>query len=128
MLKEAVGRLGIYRWNSVSVVVPGRSPSQCRERWMFRIGPGLKKSPFEAWEDRLIIDEREKQGNHWASIALKLPGRTSCSVKNRWYSVLKKTVKRGKSTRSLQEPLPFDIDSLLSHPVPRSRPSTWVQS
>jgi hypothetical protein len=121
LLRDAVTRFGLYRWNSVAAVIPGRSPTQCRERWMFRIGPGLNKSPFQEWEDELIIRERERVGNHWTSIAAKLPGRTSCSVKNRWYSVLKKHQKRAKMAKQTRQMMPFDIPSLLCHPIqPRS--------
>jgi hypothetical protein len=89
MLSFAVQRYGTSQWDAVSGVIPGRGPTQCRERWMFRIGPGLNKAPFQTWEDDLILRARRKLGNHWALIATKLPGRTSCAVKNRWYSVLR---------------------------------------
>jgi hypothetical protein len=95
----------------VATLIPGRTPTQCRERWMFRIGPGLNKAPFQDWEDELIIKEREKLGNHWTSIAGKLPGRTSCAVKSRWYSVLK------NRQAQLREANALDITSLLSRPV-----------
>jgi hypothetical protein len=86
---------------------------------MFRIGPGLNKGPFEGWEDDLIIRERERVGNHWTSIAAKLPGRTSCAVKNRWYSVLKKQQRRARRPRPRQQSAAFDIASLLAHPCSR---------
>ena len=76
-------------WDQVAKYVQGRTPKQCRERWVYRLRPELKKTPFEPWEDELINEERKKIGNCWTIIAQKLPGRTSCSVKNRWYTVLK---------------------------------------
>ena len=76
-------------WEELSKQIPGRSAKQCRERWQFRLHPDVNKAPFEPWEDALIIRERQFGGNHWAQIALKLPGRTSCAVKNRWYTVLR---------------------------------------
>jgi hypothetical protein len=90
LLKAAVQRLGTSHWDAISSVVKGRTATQCRERWLFRLSPGLKKAPFEKWEDELIIAQREKMGNHWTAIASCLPGRTSCAVKNRWYTVLRK--------------------------------------
>jgi hypothetical protein len=113
LLRNAVGQYGIHQWDSVTSEIAGRSSAQCRERWLFRISPGLNKSPFEQWEDDIIIKEREKIGNHWTVIALQLPGRTSCAVKNRWYSVLRKQRRSGERWQSTK----FDILHLLSHPV-----------
>jgi hypothetical protein len=92
MLRDAVAQYGTSHWDSVSAVIPGRTATQCRERWLFRISPGLNKGPFEQWEDDLICRERRSLGNHWTAIAGKLHGRTSCSVKNRWYSALRRRV------------------------------------
>lgn len=80
-------------WEHLSKKVPGRSPKQCRERWLFRLSPQVSKLPFEKWEDELIVIERLRLGNHWTLIAQKLPGRTSCAVKNRWYTVLRERVR-----------------------------------
>ena len=90
LLTNAVMTYGINKWDTVAKEIPGRSSTQCRERWLYRISPGLKKTPFEPWEDDLIITERKLIGNRWSQIASKLPGRTSCSVKNRWYTILKR--------------------------------------
>ena len=116
LLRAAVGRFGINHWDAVAATIPGRTATQCRERWMFRISPGLKKTPFEYWEDELIIRERGRLGNHWTQIAAKLPGRTSCSVKNRWYTVLRKHNPVDEVVPEEKEPeaRPFDIQSLLS--------------
>ena len=90
LLLMAVYKYGTVKWGTVSKCVQGRAPNQCKERWFFRLSPDLKKTPFEEWEDSLIIALRSKYGNHWTLISSKLPGRSSCSVKNRWYTVLRK--------------------------------------
>lgn len=76
-------------WEELSKKIPGRTAKQCRERWQFRLHPDVSKMPFQPWEDDFIINERLTNGNHWARIASMLPGRTSCAVKNRWYTVLR---------------------------------------
>jgi hypothetical protein len=53
------------------------------------LNPEVRRSPFEKWEDELIRSEKQRIGNHWSLIAQLLPGRTACSVKNRWYTVLR---------------------------------------
>jgi hypothetical protein len=124
LLRSAVNRFGAGQWDFIAAVIPGRSALQCRERWNFRIGPGLNKMPFEQWEDALIIRERERYGNHWTLISSHLPGRTSCAVKNRWYSVLRKHYRSGTPERQAAE-IPMTVADLLSHPVcPRAEVST----
>jgi hypothetical protein len=93
---------------------------------LFRIGPGLNKAPFQEWEDELIIKEREKLGNHWTSIANKLPGRTSCAVKSRWYSVLKNRQGHPRETRPAPEANALDITNLLSRPVRTELIGAWT--
>jgi hypothetical protein len=115
LLRNAVNRFGTEQWDIVATEIPGRSATQCRERWLFRISPGLNKNPFEKWEDELIIRERETLGNHWTLIASHLPGRTSCAVKNRWYSVLRKH--SHKWTAAVEHEA-FRFETLLSYPVP----------
>ena len=88
-LKEAVKIQTPIYWDIVARYVGGRTPKQCRERWVYRLNPDLKKTNFEIWEDEIIMKERLEVGNHWIKIASKLPGRTSCAVKNRWYTVLR---------------------------------------
>jgi hypothetical protein len=116
LLRSAVTRFGAGQWDIIAAVIPGRSANQCRERWNFRISPGLNKGPFEKWEDDLIIEERERYGNHWTLISSHLPGRTSCAVKNRWYSVLRKHYRK-RNIEKHTPALPFTLADLLSHPV-----------
>ena len=92
-LRDAISKVqGNISWEDISKSVPGRNPKQCRERWLYRLCPGVNKTPFQKWEDELIVLERQKIGNHWTAIAAKLPGRTSYAVKNRWYTVLRNRI------------------------------------
>ena len=92
-LKNAIALVkGNISWEDISKKVPGRNPKQCRERWLYRLCPGVNKTPFQKWEDELIVLERQKIGNRWTAISAKLPGRTSYAVKNRWYTVLRNRV------------------------------------
>ena len=85
LLIEAMKDASPVVWDVIAAKVPGRSPIQCRERWKYRLKPGLNKSKFQRCEDVLILKEQRRLGNKWTLIANKLPGRTAVSVKNRWY-------------------------------------------
>lgn len=88
-LMKAVKNSNPIIWDVVAEKVEGRTPTQCKERWFYRLHPDVKKTKFQKWEDRIIINERNIVGNHWTIISNKLPGRTPYAVKNRWYSVLR---------------------------------------
>jgi hypothetical protein len=75
-------------WEAVAARV-GHTAKQCRERWLVKLNPDVRRSHFEKWEDELIRAERQRIGNHWSLIAQLFPGRTACSIKNRWYTVLR---------------------------------------
>jgi myb proto-oncogene protein len=72
----------------------GRTPKQCRERWTYHLDPSLKKGQWTAEEDRVIVEQNEKLGNRWASIAAHLEGRTPNDVKIR-----RQTLKRRQKVR-----------------------------
>ena len=110
-LRQAISMVkGNISWEDISKKVPGRNPKQCRERWLYRLCPGVNKTPFQKWEDELIVIERQKIGNHWTAIASKLPGRTSYAVKNRWYTVLRNRISHSavKSTGQSQKYAPVN--------------------
>lgn len=89
VLLNAVSGKSNINWDYIASIDGKHTPKQCRERWLVKLNPEVRRSPFESWEDDLIQSERQKIGNHWSLIAQLLPGRTSCSVKNRWYTVLR---------------------------------------
>jgi hypothetical protein len=89
LLTTAVAQLGPRRWVAIAKFVQSRTPKQCRERWFDRIAPGIRREPFEPWEDAIIRESQGEMGNHWSRIAQRIPGRSSCAVKNRWYSGLR---------------------------------------
>jgi hypothetical protein len=85
----AVAQIGAQKWTDVAKFVPTRTSKQCRERWFDRLAPGIRREPFEPWEDTILLDAQKELGNHWSRIAQRLPGRSACAVKNRWYSGLR---------------------------------------
>jgi hypothetical protein len=105
LLTQAVARIGASKWIDIARFIPTRTPKQCRERWHNRLAPTLRREPFEAWEDQIIIDKQKMLGNRWTLIAQSLVGRSPGAIKNRWYAGLKGG--RGMTTDT--------VDSLAQH-------------
>lgn len=83
-LHQAVLKFGVDNWKTVSLVVPGRTGKQCRERWLTHMCPNVVHSEWSLMEDLILIQKQKDFGNKWSLIAKFLPGRSSSSVKNRW--------------------------------------------
>ena len=112
LIFEEMGRLGVViedvhkpvavraawlrNWGAISDHVPGRTPKQCRERWINHMDPSIKKGEWSNAEDVLIIKKQAELGNKWSLISKMLPGRTENAVKIRHKSLLRAAAKRTK--------------------------------
>ncbi|KAL4449321.1 hypothetical protein ABPG74_015703 [Tetrahymena malaccensis] len=81
---------GPQKWSLCSETIPGRSGKQCRERWFNNLNPNVKKGNWTADEDDMIFQGYLQHGSSWSRIAKNLEGRTENSVKNRFYSTVRK--------------------------------------
>eukprot|EP01155_Anaeramoeba_flamelloides_P028140 Anaeramoba_flamelloidesa831940_24.p1 GENE.a831940_24~~a831940_24.p1 ORF type:complete len:218 (-),score=43.61 a831940_24:39-692(-) len=77
-------------WPKIALVVEGRTPKQCRERWKNQLDPSLNHGPWTKEEDEILIQKHKELGNKWSQIKRLLPGRSDNMIKNRWNSTLRK--------------------------------------
>jgi hypothetical protein len=88
-LYEWVKMNGPNNWkNCVNFV--GRISKQCRERWYNVLNPFIRKGNWTKSEDKLLFDLYERYGTKWSKISKFFKGRTENSLKNRFYSTLRK--------------------------------------
>lgn len=75
-------------WNTIATYVPGRTPRQCRDRWMNYLKPGLKFDPWSKKEDEKLVSLVNSYGTHWTKMISFFPGRSTNAIKNRWHWLL----------------------------------------
>ena len=70
--------------------LPGRTPSQCRERWHNQLRPDIRRNAWSVSEEAQLIAEHKRVGNRWADIASAIEGRTENAIKNHWNATLRR--------------------------------------
>ena len=86
-------------WNSLAEIMTKeyncklRVGKQLRERWVNHLDPSVSKGYWEKAEEDILFEKQLAIGNKWSEIAKFLPGRTDNSVKNYFYSKLRRQVR-----------------------------------
>ena len=99
-LTVAVTELGTGDWNQISDClkvrfgIKIRSGKKCRERWINHMNPAVSKASWGGDEEKILFRSHEFYGNQWTEIARFLPGRTDNSVKNYFYTSLRRKMRR----------------------------------
>jgi len=102
-LLEWVDREGPTQWSLCAEYIKGRSGKQCRERWFNTLNPNVKKGNWSPEEDFIIFESYRQIGSQWTKIAAKIPGRTENSIKNRFYSTLRRICSQNKNASNTDE-------------------------
>lgn len=97
LLLESVRKNDGKNWKNIAKAVPGRSATQCSQRWR-RIQPYKLRQKWTKDEDKLILSLVEKHGLNWCLIASMLEGRTGKQVRERYLNKLDRNINRAKFT------------------------------
>ena len=84
-LIKLVNKYGAKKWNSIALSMEGRTGRQCRDRYKNYLAPFINKSEWTLEEDMLLVEKFREYGPCWSKISKFFVGRTSSSLKNRWY-------------------------------------------
>jgi hypothetical protein len=63
-------------------------------RWYNQLSPCITRSPWTVEEENILFISHSKLGNRWKDIAKIIRGRTDNSVKNHFYSTVRRSLRR----------------------------------
>ena len=115
LLMEWVKKNGAKNWTKCSEFVYGRSGKQCREHWNNSLNPVLKKGNWTSEEDFLIMFFYKKYNGSWKKIIYLFDGRTENSIKNRFFSQLRKIAGESMDSDERQLSSKIRLQTLLNY-------------
>jgi hypothetical protein len=112
LLRNWVNKHGAYNWTKCSEYIKGRSGKQCREHWNNSLDPELLKGQWTSEEDLLIMIFYEKYDGSWKKIIPIFKNRTENSIKNRFFSQLRKIVSKNQPNGKKEYSTKFGLEIL----------------
>lgn len=93
-----------------------RSPKQCRDRWINGIDPNIVNKKWTDEEEKILFEKHKIFGNKWCTIASFLYGRSGNAIKNHFYSIIRKNIRKYNKKRVFGDKILEDIPELLKKP------------
>ncbi len=112
ILLEIVNLHGKLKWSLVAEELKKRLPStsktgkQCRERYRNYLDPSISKKEWTKSDKIVFLLLHKEYGNHWGQIAKYYVGRSDISLKNLFYSYVRRVLRSLKD-----ETLPHSVAS-----------------
>ena len=114
-LFDWVKRQGPTKWTLCSEIIPGRSGKQCREHWNNSLNPEVKKGYWTSEEDFLIMFFYKKYNGSWKKIIPIFNKRTENSIKNRFFSQLRKIATMKTQSKEKKFSARIKLETLLNY-------------
>ncbi|OMJ77968.1 hypothetical protein SteCoe_22322 [Stentor coeruleus] len=117
-IRGLVGENGVKQWTLIAenlykkYNITGRSGKQCRERWHNHLNSGIIKQPWTLEEEYTLFFTHQKIGNKWAEISQDIPGRTDNSIKNHFYSTVRKFYRKLYGKEGTSEDLKYNLKQI----------------
>ena len=113
-LREWIEQHGPTNWTKCAEFMKNRTAKQCREHWNNSLDSSLKKGNWTSEEDLLIMKFYKKYKS-WRKMIPMFKNRTENSIKNRFFSQLRKIIIKKEDTGKKQYGTKFGLQSLLAY-------------
>eukprot|EP00041_Stephanoeca_diplocostata_P031867 m.1003200 g.1003200 ORF g.1003200 m.1003200 type:complete len:882 (+) comp24042_c0_seq2:250-2895(+) len=108
-------------WRKVAIEVPGRTDAQCRERWVRRIDPEVRKGQWSADEVETLQTGVSKYGFKWSDVTkyLRLSGyvRSDSDVMRKYKGLHPAAKEQGKARTLVAQKKLAQISKKATQPV-----------
>ena len=115
LLKSWIEKNGPKNWTKCALNIPGRTGKQCREHWNNSLNYNIKKGDWSSEEDYLIMVFYEKYKGSWKKMIPIFKSRTENSIKNRFFSQIRKIASRYIKTGKKEYSTKFGLNILLNY-------------
>jgi hypothetical protein len=129
--KNKFGKERRVDWIAIAALVPGRTRTQCRYRWVV-LDPSIDRANGRAgkWkedEDTKLKDAVETHGDKdWVAVAAMIPGRTRIQCYKRWLDALNPNIEQSNGCTGRTK-WKADEDSKLTDAVKMHGDKDWVK-
>lgn len=112
-LRYWVEKNGPMNWKDCAQSIPGRNAKQCKEHWTNSLNPGVKKGDWTIEEDYLIMLFYKIGHGSWKKILPLFNNRTENSIKNRFFSQLRRVATTHINLKTKSDSVHIKLDTLL---------------
>ena len=112
---EYVKQFGEKNWNKCAEFIKNRTGKQCREHWKNCLNPKIKKGEWTLEEDLFIMLFYKKCHGSWRELIHLFENRTENSIKNRFFSQLRKIAANDLGNNSKKRSVKMDLKNLMKY-------------
>lgn len=121
MLKELVDLYKSKNWakiaHDVSIRIhKTRTGKQCRERWINKLKFDVESNGWTDEDIKRLFEIQGKIGNKWSEISPSFPTKSKNSIKNFFYSTVRRNIRRFNAGKRETEKIKGDIKELIKIP------------
>jgi len=115
ILVEYVKKFGPKKWNQCAEFIKNRTGKQCREHWKNCLNPEIKKGNWRLDEDLFIMIFYQKCNGSWKEMIHLFEDRTENSIKNRFFSQLRKIAANDLENFNKKRSTKMDLKNLVKY-------------
>lgn len=98
LLKKHVKNEKSPNWEAIAESFQTRgfkkTSKQCRDRWRNQLDPSLARGQWTDQDSKRLFDLHNQLGSQWKKISLEFRGRTDNFLKNQFFSLLRRSLRR----------------------------------